>query len=106
MIDAKLYNDFIAGNNPQPLIDVIGDRDIARGICSTLLDKNETYADSVENRTTVKLQDKLCLAYAALLKDSSRTEWGEKRIGSCLFTQRTKNVTLQVSSLLSNYASY
>ena len=106
MIDIKLYNDFIEGKNPQPLLDIMGDRDIARGLCSTLLGRNETYAEAQENQTTVKLSDKLSLVYTALFDDSSRTDWGETRIGSCSFSQRTKDATLRVTSLLSDYASY
>lgn len=106
MADTKLYNDFISGKNPQPLLDVIGTTDIAWGICSTLLNRNETYAEAQDNQITVSLPDKLVLAYTALFNDSSRTDWGQTRIGNCLFSQRTKDATLRVTSLLSEYASY
>lgn len=106
MADVKLYNNFIEGKDPQPLLDIMGDRDIARGICSTLLGRNETYGEAKENQATVKLLDKLRLAYTALFDDGSRTDWGETHIGSCSFSQRTKETTLRVTSLLSEYASY
>ena len=93
MTDIQLYNAFITGNNPQPLLDVMGDRDIARGICSTLLGRNETYEEANDKQTTVKLSDKLRSAYTALFDDSSRTDWGETHIGSCSFSQQTKDVS-------------
>ena len=106
MADIDLYNDFIAGRNPTPLIDVMGDGDIGRGYCSALLDRTETYADNQEGKKTVLLSDKLRLAYTALFDDSSRTDWGETHIGSCSFSQRTKDATLRATSLLSEFASY
>lgn len=106
MTDIQLYNAFITGNNPQPLLDVMGDRDIARGICSTLLGRNETYEEANDKQTTVKLSDKLRSAYTALFDDSSRTDWGETHIGSCSFSQQTKDVTLRAASLLSEFAYY
>lgn len=106
MTDIQLYNDFIAGKNPQPLLDIMGERDIARGICSTLLDRNETYEEAKEKQTTVKLSDKLRSAYTALFDDSSRSDWGETHIGSCTFSQQTKAATLRATSLLSEFASY
>ena len=106
MADIKLYNEFIEGKNPQPLLDIMGDRDIAHGICSKLLGRNETYAEARENQITVKLQDKLRLAYYALFDDSSRTDWGEAHVGNCSFSQRTKDAILRATSLLSEFASY
>ena len=106
MTDIQLYNDFIAGKNPQPLLDIMGERDIARGICSTLLDRNETYEEAKEKQTTVKLSDKLRSAYTALFDDSSRSDWGETHIGSYTFSQQTKAATLRATSLLSEFASY
>ena len=106
MADINLYNDFIAGKNPQPLIDVMGNRDIAHGICNALLGRDETYAENQNGKTTVNLPDKLRSAYTALFDDSSRTDWGEAHIGNCTFSQRTKDETLRATSLLSEYASY
>ena len=106
MTNIALYNDFIAGRNPQPLIEVMGDRDIARGICSTLLDRAETFDENQENKVKVLLPDKLRMAYTALFDDNSRTDWGEAHVGSCSFSRRTKDATLRATSLLSEYASY
>ena len=96
----------IAGRDPQPLIDVMGTSDIARGICSTLLNRDETYAENQKGQKTVQLSDKLRSAYFAIFDDSSKGEWNETRIGSCSFSRSTKNQTLQAISLLSEYASY
>ncbi len=106
MTDLSLYNDFVAGRNPQPLVDVMGTSDIAWGICSTLLNGDETYAENQKGQKTVQLSDKLRSAYFAIFDDSSRGEWNETRIGSCSFSRSTKNQTLQAISLLSDYASY
>ena len=106
MVDLKLYNDFISGTNPQPLIEIMGNTDMARGLCYTLLDRDETYDKNQKDQKTVLLSDKLRLVYTALFDDSSRTDWGETHIGSCTFSQRTKDATLRVTSLLSEYASY
>ena len=53
MTDLTKYNDFIAGRDPQPLIDVMGTSDIARGICSTLLNRDETYAENQKGQKII-----------------------------------------------------
>ena len=106
MTDMALYNDFIAGRNPQPLIDVMGDGRFARGICATLLDRDETFDEDQEERETVLLSDKLRAAYRALFDDSIKTNWGEAHVGGCSFSRETKDTTLRATSLLSEFANY
>ena len=107
MVNTELYDDFITGKNPNPLLDIVGDGDIARGYCSALLNRSESYdADPKAQTTHVSLRDKLVLAYKALFDDSMRGEYDETRVGEYTFSKRTKSLVLRVSSMISEYANY
>lgn len=107
MVDTQLYYDFVSGNCSQPLIDVLGNGEIARGCCSSLLENTESFfEDSTGKKTCVKLSDKLEEAYTALFIDDSKGNTGETVIGQCYFDRDTRDNILKAISLLSEYSSY
>lgn len=107
MRDTVLYNDFVSGKNSAPLIDILGDDDIAFAFCSDLLNSSETYdSDSKDNNTLVLLKDKLDAVYKAIFDESEMNKWGEIRVGKYTFDRDTKAVVLRTASLLSEFASY
>jgi len=107
MSDMALYNDFIKGRNSDPLIGVLGNGDIARSLCSSLLDRTETYDDDPKDqRTTVLLADKLDSAYKALFEENGRSAWKETNIGECSFSRQTKDAVMRATSMLSEFASF
>lgn len=108
MVDIALYYDFVNGKNSKPLIDIIGDGDIANSICTMLLERNETYAMDCysEGKTVVSLGDKLNQAYNALFAKEDDRTWRETNVGSCSFSKQTKETILRISSVLSEYTSF
>ena len=107
MADTDLYNDFIDGKNSEPLLAVMGNGDIARGFCSSLLDCTETYEDNLnDQKTTVMLADKLNIVYNALFKDNGRADLEGILIGDCTFSRQTKDTVMRATSMLSEFASF
>lgn len=107
MVDADLYKEFISGKNSQPLIDVLGNGDLASGICSMLLDNNETYDESTASeKRLVCLEDKLNDAYNAMFDDNQRGQWGETNVGKCSFSKETRDKVMRITSMLSEYSSF
>ena len=110
MYNMELYNDFIGGNNPEPLISILGEGDVARGLCSMLIDRQkETYDNSLrgdENKAIVRLPDRLQLIYEALFKDIARPRYAETHIGECSFSRQTKETIIRTASMLSEFARF
>lgn len=107
MYDMDMYNEFITGKNPQPLLDIAGDEEFAEGLCSLLLEHNETFATSSnETKTTVSVHDKLISAYYALFNDSRIEPWITQQVGKCVFSKRVKDKTLLSTGVLSHYATF
>ena len=105
MADTILYNDFINGNNSQPLLDIIGDGSLARNMMSMLLDVSESFDKALEKKN-VLLVDKLQQVYDALFKSDEERGWDAVTIGQCAFSNETKVEVLKAASMLSKYAKY
>lgn len=109
MTDMSLYNEFIEGNNSQPLLDILGDRDQAKyNFCSVLLESSEKYEGDTRDKTkkSVSFSDKLNAAYIALFSQKEDSVVNETTIGDCKFTYSTRETVLKTASLLSEYAMY
>ena len=104
MISETVYNDFILGNNADPLVDLLIGLPESTRICTDLLDRTETFDDTPsDDRISVKLEDKLRLAYDAIFNNKDNQEY---LVGKCAFSNRTKKTILKASNLLSEYAIY
>lgn len=105
MVNIDNYNDFIRGNNPQPLLDVLLGYDRSPRLCSNLLERGETF-DSIPktDQTTVLLEDKLKNAYSAIFNNDSKYE--TKHVGLCGFRTSLKDNLIEVASMLSPYATF
>jgi hypothetical protein len=108
MVDSNLYNDFIKGRNATPVVDIIKDVSIARGVCSLLLDRNEVFSGEriTDGEKVVLLEDKLKQAYDALFTKDDKRPWGEAKVGNCTFENRTRENVKQIVSMLSRYTNY
>lgn len=108
MVDTTLYYDFINGRNPKPLIEIVGDGDLGRGICSMLLERNETYDEEhhTDEQVIVSLEDKLNQTYNALFAKEDDHTWREINVGKCSFSRQTKEKIMRITSMLSEYTSF
>ena len=107
MVDTTLYYDFINGKNSNPLIEIVGDGDLASGICSLLLEQNEVFDGDphTDGQICVLLEDKLNQAYNAIFVKEDDCTWRETNVGKCSFSMQTKETILRITSLLSEYTS-
>ena len=107
MSDIEKYNDFVNGKNSAPLIDILGDNDIAIGYLSSLLDDLETYNLTDNNQMKkVKLSDKLNLVYDVVFGESNNNEMKSTDIGQYEFSHQMKRTILNVVNMQSDYTSY
>ena len=108
LVDTSLYYDFINGKNSKPLLEIIGDGEIARGICSMLLEQDETYDVEQHNskQTVVLLEDKLNQAYNALFSKEYDYTRREIDVGNCSFSKQTRDKIMRITSMLSEYTSF
>lgn len=108
MVDTTLYYEFISGKNSKPLIEIVGDGELASGICTMLLEQSETYDDNhyAEKQTTVLVADKLNHVYNVLFATEDSHLWGEVNVGKCSFDKQTKEIIMSITSMLSEYTSF
>ena len=108
MADITLYYEFINGRNSKPLIEIVGDRDLGTGICSMLLERNETYDEErhTDEQVVVSLEDKLNQTYNALFAKEDDYTWREIDVGKCSFSKQTKEIIMRITSMLSEYTSF
>lgn len=109
MTDLSLYNEFIEGKNPQPLLDILGGKDMAKyNFCSVLLERSERYEGDTRDKMkkSVSLSDKLTAAYITLFSKKEESLLNGTKIGNCIFTYKTRDTVLKTASLLSEYAMY
>ncbi len=108
--DGTLFNDFISGNNPKPLLSLFT-KEIAPSyqIFTQLLENNESYGFFNENeneKEIVDFSDKLTQMYNAIFSNNDKQAWEETRIGNCAFSSKTKTQLIMTISMLTSYANY
>lgn len=108
MVDISLYYDFINGRNPKPLIEIVGYEEFRSGICSMLLENNETYDEEhhSDEQIVVSLEDKLNKLYNTLFAKSDDYTRREINIGNCSFSKQTKDKIIHITSMLSEYTIF
>lgn len=108
MVDSTLYYDFIKGRNSKPLIDIMGEGDFASGVCKLLLEHNETNDEErhADEQIVVSRADKLDQAYNALFANEDDCLWREINVGSCAFSNQTREKIMRITSMLSEYTSF
>ena len=109
MKDIDSFNEFIKGNNPQLLIEIMDNCIASKDICRCLLSDNETFREEEANTLTyVQLNDKLTQAYKALFSENDRNDpdFEANQVGMCSFYQDTKLRIINAISMLSVFSNY
>lgn len=107
MKSTQLYYDFISGQDPSPLLEILGTGEVAHSLCNGLLNGNETYdSRQKEQKTLVTLKDKLTIAYHAIFDEGQKNTTSGTAVGEFVFSNRTKELAIDTASLLSGYACY
>lgn len=103
----SLYNEFVSGNNPEPLVHILGNGDFAHGYCSGLLDSDETFdGNAKEPKKSIQLSDKLTQVYKTIFAGVGTDNLGRAHIGEYVFSKTLKDEILKATSMLSEYADY
>jgi hypothetical protein len=105
------YNQFIAGKDPNPMLELVSaeDDDIAQSYKHFLQGENETFIEKGTNSfVIVTLNEKIEQAYNAIFANrGEKTDYaGRIVVGQCAFTSAMKEEALKTASLLSIRASY
>jgi len=103
--DINLYKNTIEGIDSSQLIEILCNENSYFSVCTELLGVNETYDNTVSNKTIVKMQDKINEMYSAIFIEDYSGGIYEKNIGKLRFTQANKQDLLKVISLFSEHAS-
>lgn len=99
--NAKKYADFIEGKDYTPLVEVSNVMKVH--FFEDLLNREETYDESDTTKTVVTIAEKLKEVYNALFATSYGTGRYHIDIGGMRFQEKTKELLLRTSGLLSQY---
>jgi hypothetical protein len=97
-----LYEEFINGKNSEPLIKFLDG--LERRRFESLLSNRETFDAKVENRTTVRIEDKLNQVYTAIF-NTDYTNIGYVSVGEYSFEKSSRKDICDIVNLLSNYTN-
>lgn len=103
--DIDLYNDFISGNNAQPLLDVFESEEIRGLMLKKLLADDESFAEE-QNKKLVTKEQKIKELYEAVFSTDYDGVKYHKFIGQLEFNKNSKLFAKKTLSLFSNYADY
>lgn len=110
MSDISGYNRFISGRDCGPLLEILLSSDI--GINTKWLCKqNENYDESEKlfkssDGNSVSLEDRLKEVYDAMFKNSHGNGYREVNIGQISFSENTRNIIEEITSLWSPNSDY
>lgn len=100
--DTKKYNDFVAGNDVSPLLDLL-DCYEPYGF-NGFLESGETYEVGDSNYNLVTVEEKIKKVYQCIFITEPTRE--PIRIGSTVFSETAKSDILRIAGLLSSYADF
>ena len=106
MTDLNGYEAFINGENSEPFISILGTDDVLPYYSSRLLDDNETFEKSDNNKKCVDLKGKLQQFYDAVFNSKRKERSEETRIGKFFVTDKVKDRILKSVTLISAINDY
>ncbi len=103
--DSALYNDFISGNNPEPLTAILSsDNPYSQQFMEALLSYDETFDPNEKGMKVVTRKDKLEEYYYAVFMDDYRYASNPRTVGSLQFDESAKATLLQIANGLTGFA--
>ncbi|MEQ2944654.1 KAP family P-loop NTPase fold protein [Anaerostipes hadrus] len=105
MVDVSLYEEFISGNNPEPMINIFNAEEFMDLIRVYFLGENESF-NTEESKETITLEEKIIEIYNAIFVNQYSAKKNFKAIGHCRFNENSKKIILTAASMLSKYANY
>ena len=105
MVNVSLYEEFISGKNPEPMINIFNTEQFMDLIGVPFLGQNESF-NTEEGKETITLEEKIIEIYNAIFVNQYSARENYKVIGHCTFNENPKEFILSAASLLSKYANY
>jgi hypothetical protein len=105
IVDISLYNDFIHGKNPGPLIDILDTEEFSDWIVSQLLRNDESFKGE-ENKKPVTTEQKITEMYKAIFVTDSTDRNKTVSLGKYQFDGNLKDFIISASGMFSDYADF
>ena len=105
MVDVSLYEKFISGKNPEPMINVFNTEEFMDLIGESFLGQNESF-NIEEGKEMITLEEKIIEIYNSIFVNQYSVKKNFKIIGHCTFNENSKKIILTAASMLSKYANY
>ena len=105
MVDVSLYEKFISGKNPEPMINVFNTEEFKDLIGESFLGQNESF-NIEEGKEMITLEEKIIEIYNSIFVNQYSVKKNFKIIGHCTFNENSKKIILTAASMLSKYANY
>jgi len=102
IVDSTLYDNFINGKDPKPLVDILNTKEFTEWIVKDLLDEDESLIEE-QGKKIVSAEKKIVELYKAIFSyDYSGTDYF-KMVGIYQFDSDSKKFVMTASSMLSEY---
>lgn len=105
IVDISLYNEFVAGKNSKPLMDIYNDSYKGEWMTRGLLGRNESFEEE-EGKNVVSVEQKLQQLYEAIFVTEYTGRVYNTVLGEYEFDGSSKHFVKRVESMLSVYADY
>lgn len=101
----SLYDEFVSGRNPAPLIDIYGSSEIGEWFTNGLLNEGESYTKTT-NTNLVTREEKLTELYEAIfVYEYTRNDY-QKTLGNHIFNADSKIFARRAESMLSDFSNF
>lgn len=105
IINTSLYDEFVDGNNAQPLLDIFDTKDYGDWFLHGLLNKDESFVDE-ENKKKITYKQKITDLYNAIFVIDYRERRGYTILGNHRFGSSSREFAISAASMLSDYADF
>lgn len=105
MVDHKRYDDFIAGKDAAPLLEVFGKHEMGKWITEAMLNQDESYKNE-NGKRLVTIEQKIAELYNAIFSETYEGGKYNHCIGEYEFDKRSRDLAIKAASMLSQYADY
>lgn len=104
IIDTSLHDEFVNGNNAQPLIDIFDTRDFGDWFLQGLLNKDESFVDE-KNKKKISYKQKITDLYNAIFVNEYRERRENTVLGNHRFGASSRVFAISAASMLSDYVN-
>ncbi len=105
IINISLYDEFVAGSNAQPLIDIFDTKDFGDWFLHGLLNKDESFIDE-DNKKKISYKQKIMDLYNAIFVNDYKERRGYTVLGNHRFGASSREFAISAAGMLSDYVNF